>query len=513
MQQKQPLTRAQVAEHSSPEDLWTIIDHKVYDLSEFIDAHPGGNVVLQQVAGTDSTEAFFNLHRYEVLQKYNSLCIGTLEGEKSEVIEPQAGDLSKVPYGEPLWLTPEFKSPYFKDSHRRLQRKMREFVDKHVTPEALEKEKDGSYISQELIDKMAENGTLAMRLGPGKHLYGRKLLDGAVNGKEYDYFHDMITSQELARPMCRGFQDGNMAGMAISLSAVHEWLGDKELKEKISEEVLSGKKKMSLAITEAFAGSDVARLRTTAELSKDGSHYIINGTKKWITNGMFSDYFVVGCKTEKGLTVLLVPRQEGVETTQIKTSYSTTAGTAYIQFDNVKVPRNHLLGEEDKGIYVILSNFNHERWMMVCGTVRWCRTVTEECLKWAQQRIVFGKPLISQPVIRAKLAKMISITESNQAWLESITFQMCNMTYKQQSKLLGGPVALLKSHATRGAHDIADEATNIFGGRGITQTGMGRVVEMFNRTYKFDAILGGTEEILADLGVRQAMRGMPKAML
>jgi alkylation response protein AidB-like acyl-CoA dehydrogenase len=108
---------------------------------------------------------------------------------------------------------------------------------------------------------------------------------------------------------------------------------------------------------------------------------------------------------------------------------------------------------------------------------------------------------------------MISHVEANQAWLESIAYQMSNMSYAQQSKLLGGPIGLLKSHSTRSAHDIADEAVNIFGGRGITQGGMGKTVEMFHRTYKFDAILGGTEEILADLGVRQAMKGFPRSML
>jgi alkylation response protein AidB-like acyl-CoA dehydrogenase len=108
---------------------------------------------------------------------------------------------------------------------------------------------------------------------------------------------------------------------------------------------------------------------------------------------------------------------------------------------------------------------------------------------------------------------MISLVEANQAWLESIAYQMCHMSYAQQSKHLGGPIGLLKSYATRSAHEIADEAVNIFGGRGLTQSGMGKVVEMFHRTYKFDAILGGTEEILGDLGVRQAYKNFPKSML
>jgi len=150
---------------------------------------------------------------------------------------------------------------------------------------------------------------------------------------------------------------------------------------------------------------------------------------------------------------------------------------------------------------------------MACMVSRWMRTVLEECLKWCHQRIVFGKPLISQPVMRQKLARIISLVEANQSWLEQTTHQMNHMSYAQQSQLLSGPIGLLKAFATRSAHEVADESTNIFGGRGITQGGMGRVIEMFHRTYKFDAILGGTEEILMDLGVRQAMKFMPKAML
>ena len=264
-------SRQEVAKNNSEDSLWTIIDHKVYDLTDFLDAHPGGNVVLQQVAGQDATQAFYNLHRHEVLQKYSDLQIGTIQGEKPEVIEPYAGALSQVPYGEPVWLTPAFKSPYYKESHRQLRKAVREFVDSEVYPEAQEKEADGTYISQELTDKMAANNLLAMRLGPGKHLHGKKLL-GGVKGEEFDYFHDLVVAQELSRANARGFQDGNMAGMMISLTAVRQWLNDSALKDKVTEECLSGKKFMCLAITEAFAGSDVAGLRTTAEKTPDGKH-------------------------------------------------------------------------------------------------------------------------------------------------------------------------------------------------------------------------------------------------
>lgn len=207
-----------------------------------------------------------------------------------------------------------------------------------------------------------------MRLGPGKHLHGVTLMDGVVKGEEFDYFHDMIVGQEMVRANARGFQDGNMSGMTISLTAVLQFANNEEWKNRITQECFNGEKKICLAITEAFAGSDVAGIRTTATKTPDGKHYIVNGTKKWITNGIWCDYFVTGVKTDKGLSVVLIERGEGVETTPIKTSYSPAAGTACITFDNVKVPVENLLGEENKGIYVILANFNHERWMMFIVT-------------------------------------------------------------------------------------------------------------------------------------------------
>ncbi|KAH6668271.1 acyl-CoA dehydrogenase/oxidase [Halenospora varia] len=507
------LNRAEVARNNSAESLWFIIDSKVYDATDFVDAHPGGAAALLQVAGSDATQAFYNLHRHEVIQNYASLCIGTIENETPQILSRNPGDLSVVPYGEPTWLTAQFKSPYYKESHHRLQKEMRLFTDTYVYPEGQECEKSGRYVGQNFIDNMAQKGILHMRLGPGKHLHGVTLLDGAVKGEEFDYFHDLIVNQELVRANARGFQDGNLAGMTISLTAVLQHANDEAWKNKITGECFSGRKKICLAVTEAFAGSDVLGIRTTAEKTPDGKFFIVNGSKKWITNGVFCDYFVTAVKTGRGLSVLLIERSEGVETKPIKTSYSSTAGTSFVTFDNVKVPATNLLGVENQGIHVILSNFNHERWLIVGSITRSSRLVTEECIKWANQRLVFGKKLIEQPVIRQKLAKMISHCEASQAYLENITYQMTLVPKERQAALLAGPIAIMKLFATRSAHEIADEAVQIFGGRALTQTGMGKNIEQFHRTYKFDAILGGAEEVLGDLGVRRIMKDMPKSML
>merc|ERR1711871_1034026 len=158
---------------------------------------------------------------------------------------------------------------------------------------------------------------------------------------------------------------------------------------------------------------------------------------------------------------------------------------------------------------MVMANFNHERWVIAVTMIAQTRFVIEECFKWASQRVVFGKPLIKQAVIREKLGIMVAAVESADAYADLLTHQMCNMSYDDQNKMLGGPISLLKYQATRTAHLVADQSVQTFGGRGFTKTGMGRVVETFHRTYKAGSVYGGSEEIMVDLGVRQAMRGYP----
>ncbi|KAK7033074.1 hypothetical protein R3P38DRAFT_3313146 [Favolaschia claudopus] len=470
-------TAEEVSKHNKEGDLWIIVDSKVFDLSKFAGMHPGGLSVLldEDIAGQDATEAFFGLHRHEVLLKpqYARLQIGTIAGEKQSIFPRETGALSNVPYAEPTWLNPGFHSPYYTEGHRRFQTALRKFVEEEIGPDSNAREEDGKRPSQSVFDAMARTNIIAMRLGPGRHLKGRVLMDGLVKPEEFDYFHELIMAQEGARLHGRGYIDGLGGGTYIGLPPIMNF-GQPAVRDRILEEVFSGKKHVCLAITEAFAGSDVAGLKTFAKKTDKG--WVVTGTKKWITGGQ-ADYFTVGCRSENGMVVLVIPRGEGIETKPIKTSYSSTAGTAYITFDNVLVPFENTLGEDGDGLRVILSNFNHERWGMTCNSVSGQRAIVEECLKWATQRKVFGKPLVSQPVIRAKLAAMISRVESAQAWLENVTYQMCHMNYKQQSTHLAGQIAFAKMYATKTAQETATDAVQIFGGRGITKSGLGKNIE------------------------------------
>ncbi|KAI7860955.1 acyl-CoA dehydrogenase/oxidase [Circinella umbellata] len=496
-------TREEVSRHTAEEDIWIIIDNVVYDMSSFIDMHPGGAFPILEFAGKDATEAFYSMHRQEVLLKYNRYKIGTLEGETAQITIRQPGDNSKVPYAE-MSAFLGYKSPYYNDSHFRYQAGLRKICDE-LKAEAQECDSAGDRPSDEFAKKLGQHHLLAAHVGPGPWLHNITL-PGNVPGKEYDYFHDMITHQEFARWGTPGLVAGLTGGMTISLPTILNY-GKPALKEKLVPLLLSGEKRMSLAITEPYTGSDVASIRTNAKKVEGG--YLVNGVKKWITTGRFAHYFATAVKTEKGISMLLIERQDGVETKAIKTAYSPSAGTAYVTFENVFVPDANLLGVEDQGFRVVLSNFNHERFMLIAQSVSAARNAVEECFKWAMQRKVFGKRLIEQPVIRNKLAKMIASVESCQTWTENIAYQMNHMNYAEQADKLAGPIGLLKYHATRMMHDVADDACQIFGGRALTKTGMGKYIEDLQRTYKFNAILGGSEEIMADLGVRQAIKKFP----
>ncbi|GAA5926562.1 uncharacterized protein JCM15063_000309 [Sporobolomyces koalae] len=510
-------TLGEVARHNREGDLWTVINNDVYDLTKFIDLHPGGVGVLlnENVAGKDSSALFFGLHRSEILTKYARLKIGSIESSSPPpYILPVAGELSPVPAAEPTWLDPKFKSPYYKDSHRALQREMRKFFDEEVRAEARVQELTHERPTRRLVELMGSPkwNIHAMRMGPGKHLHGL-ILPGGLRGEDFDYFHELVVVQELSRIGAPGYMAGLQAGMVIGLPPVLNFGTDK-MKQEVLPEILAGKKFISLAISEAFAGSDVAGMQTTAEKTPDGKHYIVRGTKKWITNGNFSDYFMTGVRTgPKSLTMMLIPRTDEVDTKIIKTSYSHAAGTAYVTFDGAKVPVENVLAGEGNGLMAILSNFNHERWVICCRIARYSRLIYEETFKWAHLRDVQGKKLIENAVVRQKFAHMIAKIDAGQAWLEQITLQMCTMSYADQSKLLAGPMALLKTFLSRSGGEISDDAVQIFGGRGITQGGLGSLINQHQASYKFDSILGGSEEVLADLGVRQAMKSMPKAVL
>ena len=515
-------SRDEVARHSVPGDMWVVIDEDVYDLSKFGKMHPGGESVLLEFGGKDATDMFFEMHKLEVLRRYQRLKIGRVSGAQAvSILDANPADaISAVPYAEIAGLDKGYNSPYYTDSHRKFRQAVRTYVES-IRADAEKYDKAGKEPSPAMWKSMGAAGLIMARIGPGPWMHDLAehgvSLPGGLRGEDFDQFHELIAQTEFARLGTPGFLDGLGAGHLIAFPPILLF-GDEKMKKKYVGPCMRGELVSALAITEPFVGSDVAGLRCTAEKTPCGKFYIVNGAKKWITNGTFADIFVVavrtGAKGNKGISMLLVERSEGVSTKIIHTSYAPSAGTAYIEFNNVKVPVENLMGKEGEGFRLVMHNFNHERWVIAVNVLGQARGIIEDCFKWAKQRKVFGKALIDQPVIRFKLASMVSQLESVWSWLESITHEMNKMDFKDRQAKLGGPTALLKYQATRVVHHITDEAVQIFGGRALTRSGMGARLENFTRFAKYGAVYGGSEEICADLGIRQALRTFPKqAML
>lgn len=514
------ITMQEVQKHNKLGNAWLVVDGDVYDLSKFAKMHPGGEGILADYLGKDSTQVFFELHKLEVLGQYQRLRIGRLDSALKGprlVDQLKPGTLSRVPYGEVGYWQGQ-PSPFYSASHHKFRVALREIIQRELTPQLKSMELSGKTPSHALFKTMAKQGYLVCRAGKGPWMDDALLsklgitLPGGLKASEFDLFHELIAHQEAGHYLSPSVADGIGGGFVISLPAVMHWATD-AVRERVTAECLTGEKRICLAVTEPFVGSDVAGLKTTAKKSECGRYYIVNGAKKWITAGLDADYFVTAVRTggqgAGGLSTLLVPRTEGLTTKLIQTAYGPSAGTSYVLYENVKVPVENLLGKEGKGFQVIMSNFNHERWFANCGTIAAMREITQEVFKWAVQRKVFGKSLISQMSIRQKLGLMIAKVEACQSWLEQMTYTMSKMSYAEQAKL-AGPHALLKVFATRMSWDIADDSCQILGGRALTKTGMGRKIELYMRSAKYAAILAGSEEIMADLGVRQAMKFWPK---
>jgi len=414
------------------------------------------------------------------------------------------GDLNA--FGDPAWYQ-AFNNPgYYNDTHKALRTTVRKLTEDEVIPNVHDWDEEGR-IPQEVYQKIGELGLLPMTIG---RPWPKEFIGECPLGYEPDYFHELIVYDELARCGSGGFMWGLAGGLVIGLPPVLKW-ATPEVKKLVVPKVLTAEKVICLAITEPTAGSDVGNIKTSAV--KEGDHYIVNGEKKWITNGIFADYFTVAVRTGKqsdgmkGVSLLLVEKtMPGVNCRKMKCSGVWSSGTTYITFEDVKVPASHLIGKENKGFNLIMQNFNHERFAICVMTNRFSRVCMEDSLKFASKRKTFGKQLIQHDVIRWKLAEMARLIESTQAWLETVTYQMQTMHPMEAGLKLGGVTALLKVQCTKVFEYASREAAQIFGGLSYTRGGQGERVERLAREVRAMAVPGGSEEVMLDLGIRQSRK-------
>jgi acyl-CoA dehydrogenase len=375
-------------------------------------------------------------------------------------------------------------SPFLKESHHAWRRELRRFIDREIVPFVEDWEEAGE-IPLALYKKASDFGLLRMGY---PEAYG-----GISEG--LDRFHGIVTSEELARIGAGGVVASLMVH-GIGLPPVLA-LGSDAMKDRIAPAVLSGERRIALAITEPSGGSDVAQLKTRAR--RDGDCYVVNGSKMFITGGMRADYFTTAVRTGgdgfAGISLLLIDADSpGISRNALKKQGWWSSDTAAIFFDDVRVPSENLIGPENQGFRGIMYNFNGERLGMAAGACASARVCLEEAVRWAQSRETFGQRLADHQVIRHKIAEMLRQINASTAYLELCAWRVMN------GETPAADLALLKVQASLTLEFCAREAMQILGGAGYMRGGR---VERIYREVRVNAIGGGSEEILRDLASRQ----------
>lgn len=369
--------------------------------------------------------------------------------------------------------------------HQEWRAQLRRFIDREIVPYAEDWDEKGS-IPDELWTKAAEVGLLGL---------GYPEEFGGVS-EGIDLWYSIIVNEEMARVAVGGVA-ATLLVHGIGLPPVINF-GSDELKQMVAPPVLAGTKRISLAITEPGGGSDVAQLQTTARL--DGDHYVVNGSKTYITGGMNANWFTTAVRTggdgAAGVSTLLIPADaQGVSRTALdKKQGWWCSDTATIYFEDVRVPVGNLLGQENKGFSVIMNNFNAERLAMAAAMEALSRVCLEDAVAWARERKTFGKRLADHQVIRHKIAEMKQRINATQAYL----LMTCEQV--QAGTENAGDIALLKVQSSQTMEFCAREAMQILGGIGYMR---GNRVERIYREVRVNAIGGGSEEIMRDLAARQ----------
>ncbi|KAK2811061.1 hypothetical protein FQN50_002396 [Emmonsiellopsis sp. PD_5] len=418
-----------------------------------------------------------------------------------------------VPFSEPPYLT-GLPSPYYTESHRKFQKACRAYVWEHLNSKAFEWEREGT-VPEHVFAEFAKDNMIVPNLpAPLPVAWLKKLGINDILGvkvEDWDLTHTGIYIDEMNRSGLSGPPSSLTAGMAFGVPPIIKF-GSPQLQERFLPDLLTCKKRTCIAITEPDAGSDVANITTTATKSADGKHYIINGTKKWITNGIWADYTTMAVRTggpgAGGLSLLVVPLKNypGVEMRRFSVAGQTCSGTTFIELDDVKVPVENLIGKEGMGMKYIMTNFNHERLTIAVGVTRQARVALSAAFEYCLKREAFGKTLMDQPVVRHRLAKAGAELETMWAWVEQFIYQLSNLSKEEGDFRLGGLTALAKAKAGMVLNECAQVAVLLFGGSGLTRTGQGEIAERIMREVPGARIPGGSEDVLLDLSVRQLVK-------
>ncbi|NVM01727.1 MAG: acyl-CoA/acyl-ACP dehydrogenase [Candidatus Helarchaeota archaeon] len=365
---------------------------------------------------------------------------------------------------------------FFSDHEIRLQREIRDFLKKELEP-IKEKINKNDEIPLELIRKIGNKG------------YYGPLISKQYGGTELGMINHMIITEEISRL--------NVAVSVTRTPCILDGItilryGTKEQKEKYLPAIARAEKICAICITEKGAGTDVAGIETKAE--KKGGEFIINGSKRFITNTGLADYYLVWALTNQkvnprdGLSIFLVEKDTPGFKTENPYGLMGLRGVknGTLEFENVHVPEQNLIGEENKGFQMLMKTFNVERLTLSSECNGISLAAFEASKKYAKERVQFGKKIATFQAIRLKIAKMA--TELHAARL--LTYSSSKLW--DLGKEITKEASMSKAFSSKTAVETTTEAVQVHGGDGYTDV---YPVERYMRDAKFFQIGGGTSEI------------------
>lgn len=373
--------------------------------------------------------------------------------------------------------------PYsiFTEEHQQVRQAIRKFVEKEIVPHVEEWEKQG-YFADWVFPRLGELGFLGLRY-PEKY--------GGAGG---DYFMGIVLAEELARSGCGALAMAVAVQTDMATPPIMQFGTEEQIKKYLIP-AIKGQKVACLGITEPNAGSDVAGIETRAV--RDGDHWVINGRKIFITNGVRADFIVLVAKTDpalgyNGVSLFLVDKgTPGFHVTRkLEKVGMRSSDTAELLFEDCRVPAENLLGQENRGFHQIMWELQGERLMGMACAVAGAQRTWEKALEYARQRSQFGRPLVKFQVIAHRLAEMATAIEAARQLVYSTARLYAAGQYPVRE------IAMAKLICARMSFQVADAALQIHGGYGYM---MEYEVQRAWRDSRLNRIGGGTDEIMLEI--------------
>ena len=369
---------------------------------------------------------------------------------------------------------------YFTEDHQLFRQSLQDFLQKEVAPHINKWEKSGT-IERFIWKKFGEMGFFGINYPE------------AYGGLNLDLFYTVIFLEELQKINSGGFAAAMWAHAYLAMTHLNAE-GDERIKQEYLAPSILGEKIGALCVTEPFGGSDVAAMRTTA--TKKDNSYILNGSKTFITNGVYADYYVVAAKTNpelgnKGISIFLVDtKTKGISATKLDKLGWKASDTAEIAFDNVEIPLQNLMGIQGKGFSYIMQHFAFERLIMAVNAHASSEYALNYTINYMSQREAFGTTINKFQALRHKIVEHATDVEHCKI------FNYAAIARLNKGEYVVKEATMAKLKSTKVADETIYSCLQMLGGYGyIEEYPLARMW----RDSRLGPIGGGTSEILKEI--------------